>query len=80
MEDLWNAVLASLSRFDLVDAVDIVIVAVLIYYILSWPVKRGLSRCCAALVLYLSSHGCPLCCACKPFHGYSITSSTAVPS
>ncbi len=39
MEDLWNAVLASLSRFDLVDAVDIVIVAVLIYYILKLASK-----------------------------------------
>ena len=39
MEELWNAILATLSRFDLVDAVDILIVAVLIYYVLKLASK-----------------------------------------
>ncbi len=39
MENLWSAILASLSRFGLVDTVDIVIVAVLIYYVLKLASK-----------------------------------------
>ncbi len=39
MKDLWSAILASLSRFDLVDAIDIVIITVVIYYIMKLASK-----------------------------------------
>lgn len=39
MEGLWNAVLTSLSRFDIIDAVDIAIITVLIYYLLKLSSK-----------------------------------------
>ena len=39
MRDLWSAILASLSRFDLIDAIDIVIITVAIYYIMKLASK-----------------------------------------
>jgi diadenylate cyclase len=39
VEALWNAVVSSLSRFNIIDAVDIAIVTVLIYYVLKLASK-----------------------------------------
>jgi diadenylate cyclase len=39
VEGLWNAVLTSLSRFDIIDAIDIAIITVLIYYLLKLSSK-----------------------------------------
>ncbi len=64
MSELWNSVVTSLSRFDWIDAVDILIVTVLIYYLLklasktrAMQVLKGIglifiaARVCAALRL-----------------------------
>ncbi len=34
MKGIWTSILASLSRFDVVDAIDIFIIAIIIYYVL----------------------------------------------
>lgn len=34
LADFWNSIVVSISRFDLLDALDILIIAVIIYYIL----------------------------------------------
>ena len=34
MKGIWTSIIASLSRFDLVDAIDIFIIAIIIYYVL----------------------------------------------